>query len=122
MIQAWRNEIQNAYGDKPVFIFSSHGGSRDGEWVCKRGDDATQLHVPTVAWVLHDLFGDDYRIMLLVCNPAGHHLFVPGVLHSHRVMWLIPGKPEVRLTKDGPEAADWNALQLHIGATTQPSN
>ena len=68
----------------------------DGRWFCYPDAPRSPMPVESVAWLLHSEYGSKRLIMLIVCNPEGDSLNVPGIIYAKRSVWNMPSKSDVQ--------------------------
>ena len=72
-----------------ALIVVCHGSERGGVWTAKPDAPLQPLPVAELAGILHAEH-PDRPIVLLICNPAGEPLSVPGVFYARSIVWQVP--------------------------------
>jgi len=82
----WCTEAQRRYSN--CIVVMAHGFDM-GEWWCQYGDSVIRVEL-----LIHRLQGQypGRRIVIVVCNPGGYDLQIPGVTHTLTSSWAMPDR------------------------------
>ena len=82
----WEREIKKSDPD-PILVFG-HGANIGGVWFVSRYDGK----IAPVNWVVNKIRKEfpSQRIYLIICNPGGIDLDIPGVSYAKVNVWKFP--------------------------------
>jgi hypothetical protein len=85
----WRGEV-SAHLHDPVAIVVCHGAELDGQWTLCPDDPDLWMPVRQFCKTFQ-LIHPGEPLFLVVCNPAGDKLDLPGVYYARSSVWVRPG-------------------------------
>lgn len=91
-LELWKREVARRF--PTALIYAIHGNTDGTNWVCLDPKAPRSGHMVKVRDLALQLRKEnpDRVIVLIICNPGGFNLGIPGVFHAMDSVWFDPDK------------------------------